>query len=140
MTVSRSGYSQPKTISEYPLDGELNLAKDQFSDGLRLQIAAQINHCAYDHVVEHISQTTGGKIAKRQCMSLVKDMAQDFDAYYLKDRYNTPEQTKDLLVLTIRAPARNKRVWASVEQEAKQVILDDFKEALQRDPMQNASE
>jgi hypothetical protein len=63
-------------------------------------VAAQINHCAYDHVVEHISQTTGGKIAKRQCMSLVQDMAQDFDAYYLKNRYKTPEPTKDLLVLT----------------------------------------
>jgi hypothetical protein len=63
-------------------------------------VAAQINHCAYDHVVEHISQTTGGKIAKRQCMSLVQDMAQDFDAYYLKNRYKTTEPTKDLLVLT----------------------------------------
>ena len=207
VTVLRKGYCQRKTTSEYPLDGELNLTKDQFSDGLRLHVAAQINHCAYDHVVEHISHTTGGKIAKRQCMSLVQDMAQDFDTYYLKNRYNTPEPTNDLLVLTfdgkgivmrpnslrectkkkakqsqklnsrlsagekkdrkrmaqvasvytvlphyrsaesimkcdennvhtIRAPARNKRVWASVEQEAKQVILDGFKEALQRDPQQ----
>jgi hypothetical protein len=94
------GYYQPKTISEYPLDDELNLTKDQFSDRIRLQVAAQINHYAYDHVVEHISQTTGGKIAKRQCMSLVQDMAQDFDAHYLKNRYKTPEPTKDLLVLT----------------------------------------
>lgn len=36
-------------------------------------------------------------------------------------------------VHTVSAPARNKRVWASVEREAKQVILDGFKEALQRD-------
>lgn len=207
VNVIRRGYSQRKITSEYPLDGELNLTKDQFSDGLRLQIAEQVNHCAYDHVVGHINQTTGGKIAKRQCLDLVQDMTQDFDTYYLKNRYSKPEETNDLLVLTfdgkgivmrpdslractkkkakksqklnsrlsagekkdrkrmaqvasiytvlphhrsaesimkcdennvhtVRTPARNKRVWASVEQEAQQVILDGFKEALQRDPKQ----
>ena len=203
----RKGYSQRKITSEYPLDGELNLTKDQFSDGLRLLVAEQVNHCAYDNVVKHINQNTGGNIAKRQCLDLVQDMAQDFESYYLKNRYCKPEDTKDLLVLTfdgkgivmrpnslrectkkkaeksqklnsrlsagekkdrkrmaqvasvytvlphhrsaesimkcdesnvctVRAPARNKRVWASVELDAKQVIMDGFKEALQRDPKQ----
>jgi 23S rRNA A2030 N6-methylase RlmJ len=36
----------------------------------------------------------------------------------------------------IRAPTRKKRVWASVEQEVKRVILDGFKEALHRVPQQ----
>jgi len=205
--VTRKGYNQRKITSEYPLDGELNLAKDQFSDGLRLQVAQQINHCAFDHVVEHINQNTGGKIAKRQYLEITQDMAQDFDDYYLRNRYYQPEKTSDLLILTfdgkgivmrpnslrectkkkakksqklnsrlssgekkdrkrmaqvasvytvlphyrsaesimkseednvhtIRTPARNKRVWASVERDAKQVILEGFKEALQRDPKQ----
>ena len=207
VNVIRKGYSQRKITSEYPLDGELNLTKDQFSDGLRLLVAEQVNHCAYDNVVKHINQNTGGNIAKRQCLDLVQDMAQDFESYYLKNRYCKPEDTKDLLVLTfdgkgivmrpnslrectkkkakksqklnsrlsagekkdrkrmaqvasvytvlphhrtaesimkcdesnvhtVRAPARNKRVWASVELDAKQVIMDGFKEALQRDPKQ----
>jgi hypothetical protein len=74
--------------------------QDQCSDGLRLQLAAQINHCAYDHVVEHIKDTTWGKIAKRQCLELVQDMAQDFAGYYQQNRYLEAEATNDLLVLT----------------------------------------
>jgi hypothetical protein len=51
-------------------------------------------------VVKHINQNTGVNIAKRQCLDLVQDMAQDFESYYLKNRYCKPEDTKDLLALT----------------------------------------
>jgi hypothetical protein len=60
VNVIRKGYSQRKITSAYPLDGELNLTKDPFSDGLRLLVAEQVNHCAYDNVVKHINQNTGG--------------------------------------------------------------------------------
>jgi len=137
----------------------------------------------------------------------VKDVAQDFEAFYQKTRFIEPEDTTDLLVLTFdgkgivmrpdslrectkknaqktnklasrlsqgekkdrkriaqvaavytvqphirtaesimkrsddnvipfRTPIRNKRVWASVERDAKVVIEEAFKEALQRDPEQ----
>ena len=190
------------------MDKSLNLGKDQFSDGIRLRLAEQINHCAYDHVAQQIAQTTGAQVAKRQCLNLVQDMAQDFEDYYLQNRYLTPEPGDDLLVLTFdgkgivmppdslrectkkrakksnklnsrlsagekrdrkrmaqvasvytvqvhqrsaesimhseqeenvhtfRTPARNKRVWASVEREPKAVITEAFEEALQRDPEQ----
>jgi hypothetical protein len=39
-------------------------------------------------------------------------------------------------VKTLRVPARNKRVWASVKREAISVIEEAFTEALQRDPEQ----
>jgi hypothetical protein len=104
VNVNRKGYSKRKITCKYPLDGELNLTKDQFSDGLRLLVAEQVSHCAYDNVVKHINQNTGGNIAKRQCLDLVQDMAQDmaqdFESYYLKNRYCKPEDIKDLLVLT----------------------------------------
>jgi hypothetical protein len=137
----------------------------------------------------------------------VKDVAQDFEAFYQKTRFIKPEDTSDLLVLTfdgkgivmrpdslrectkknaqkanklasrlsqgekkdrkrmaqvaavytvqphirtaesimkrsddnvipLRTPIRNKRVWASVERDAKVVIEEAFEEALQRDPEQ----
>ena len=43
---------------------------------------------------------------------------------------------KEDTVQAFRAPARNKRVWASVEREAEAVIEEAFQEALQRDPNQ----
>ena len=63
----------------HPLDKSLNLGKDQFSDGIELRLAEQINHCAYDHVAQQIAQTTGAQVAKRQCLNLVQNMAQDFE-------------------------------------------------------------
>ena len=209
VTITRNGYNKRHVNSEYPLDAQLNLANDQCSDGLRLQLARQVNHCAYDHAIEHIKETTGAKIAKRQGLELVKDMAQDFVGYYQQNRYVEAEATKDLLILTfdgkglvmrpeslrectkkkaqnakklnsrlssgekkdrkrmaqvasvytviphirtaesvmksedeenkvktLRVPARNKRVWASVKRESISVIEEAFTEALQRDPEQ----
>ena len=206
--VTRKRYSQRTMKGEHPLDKDLNLAKDQFSDGIRLRVAEQINHCAYDHVAEQIAKTTGAQVAKRQCLNLVQDIAWDFEGYYLQNRYQEPEPTNDLLVLTfdgkgivmrpdslrectkkrakksnklnsrlsagekrdrkrmaqvasvytvlahqrsaesimqneqgesihaLRTPARNKRVWASVDRAPKAVITEAFEEALQRDPQQ----
>jgi hypothetical protein len=209
VTITRNGYNKRHINSEYPLDAQLNLANDQCSDGLRLQLARQVNHCAYDHAIEHIKETTGAKIAKRQGLELVKDMAQDFVGYYQQNRYVEAEATKDLLILTfdgkglvmrpeslrectkkkaqnakklnsrlssgekkdrkrmaqvasvytviphirtaesvmksedeenkvktLRVPARNKRVWASVKRGSISVIEEAFTEALQRDPEQ----
>jgi hypothetical protein len=98
--VTRNGYNGRHLKSEYPLDMTLNLASDQCSDGLRLQLASQVNHCAYDHAIEHIKETTGAKIAKRQGLELIKDIAQDFVGYYQQNRYLEEEATKDLLILT----------------------------------------
>jgi len=38
VNVIRKGYRHRKSSSEYPLDGQLNLAKDQFSDGVHINI------------------------------------------------------------------------------------------------------
>jgi hypothetical protein len=43
---------------------------------------------------------------------------------------------EDDSVLPFRAPVRNKRVWASLEREAEDVIREAFEEARQRDPQQ----
>jgi hypothetical protein len=150
------------------------------------------------------------QVAKRQCLNLAQDVAQDFENYYQQNQYWKPENTTDLLVITgdgkgmvmlpdslrectkkaalkskklnsrlsqgekkdrkrmaqvmsvytvlphvrtpesimkvhddendnvrkFRAPARNKRVWASVERDAGTVIEEVFEEALRRDPEQ----
>ena len=73
--------------------------------GVRLRLAEQINHCAYGYVAQQIAQTTGARVAKRQCLNLVQNMAQDFEVYYLQNRYLTPEPGDDLLVLTFNVRA-----------------------------------
>lgn len=207
VVVTRKGYWQNKQGSVFPLDAQLNLAGDQYSDGIRYRLAREAIKGSFDDAVESIKDTTGGHVPKRQSISLVRDIAQDFNDYYLNNRYLKKEETLDLLILsfdgkgivmrpdglrectkknakkskklnsrlsqgekkdrkrmaqvaavytvkanvrapesimkaddndanvkTFRVPPRNKRVWASVEQEAGSVIEEAFLEALARDP------
>jgi hypothetical protein len=212
VTVTRKSYGQRGEASHFPLDEQLNLPKDRYSDGLRQQAALEALKGSYDNAVESIDNTTAGHIPKRQSMNVVQDVSQDFEAFYQQERFKVPEETKDLLVLAFdgkgivmrkeglregtrkaaeaskklnsrlspgekkdrkrmamvaavytvtphertaesimkieetsdkvlpfRAPVRNKRVWASLEREAEDVIREAFQEALQRDPEQKRS-
>lgn len=204
--VSRKSYSQRHQASQFPLDSQLNLSSNQYSDGIAHRNALEVIRGSFDNAVESIDKTTGGHLPKRQSLKLAQDVAQDFEFYYQQNQYITPEKTDDLLILTFdgkgivmrpeglrectkkaalkskklnsrlspgekkdrkrmaqvaavytvlphqrtagdimkndsnikpfRAPARNKRVWASVEREAESVIEEAFLEALQRDPKQ----
>ena len=207
--VSRKSYSQRHQTSQFPLDAQLNLPDDQYSDGIRQRNALEAIRGSFDNAIESIDKTTGGHIPKRQSLQLTQDVAQDFELYYEQNHYLTPENTDDLVVLSFdgkgivmrpnglrectkkaalkskklnsrlspgekkdrkrmaqvaavytalphhrtaefimksqenesnikpfKAPARNKRVWASVEREAEAVIEEAFQEALYRDPKQ----
>ncbi|MFT5085449.1 MAG: hypothetical protein ACI9Y1_003510 [Lentisphaeria bacterium] len=37
---------------------------------------------------------------KRQCLNIVQDIAQHFEAFYQENRFDEPEKTKYLLVLS----------------------------------------
>ena len=98
--VKRKSYSQRLQHSVFPLDVQLNLPSDQFSDGIRHRVAIEARKASYDDAIETITQTTGGYIHKRQILRVAQDMSQDFDSYYLQNRYLSPEETDNLLVLT----------------------------------------
>jgi len=98
--VLRKGYSQPAQASRFPLDAELNLAADQYSDGLRYRVAREAIGGSFDNAVDTIRRTTGGSVAKRQSLNLVQDVSLDFEAYYRQSRFTQPEATGDLLVLS----------------------------------------
>ncbi|WP_133309842.1 ISKra4 family transposase [Parashewanella spongiae] len=101
VTMHRKGYSQRRCDSVFPMDGELNLSKDKYSDGVRLRLATEAVKGSYDDAVSSIDTTTGAHVPKRQARQIVQDIAQDFDGFYLQQRYLKPENTSDLLVLTM---------------------------------------
>jgi hypothetical protein len=206
VVVTRVGYST-KTAGVsalYPADGILNLASDQYSDGLRRRVAQEASKVSFTETVTTIAETTGAKVGKRQCEEITVKVAQDFNAFYAQRTQAHPEPTTDLLVLTtdgkgivmhqddlreatakaasrvqqtskvrlspgqkrqrkrmatvasvystprfvrkpeqiigadIEKPERpaisNKRVWASVRDDSKEVIHAAFEEATRRDP------
>ena len=206
VVVTRMGYST-KTAGVsalYPADGILNLAPDQYSDGLRQRVAQEASKVSFTETVTTISETTGAQVGKRQCEEITVKVAQDFNDFYAQRTQERPETTTDLLVLTTdskgivmhqedlrpatakaaersaqkskvrlspgekrqrkrmatvasvystprferlpeqiigdsldkpeRPTISNKRVWASVRDDAKQVIHTAFEEATHRDP------
>ena len=56
------------------------MPKDQYSFGLRKRLVAEA--------------------IKRQSLMLVEDIAQDFCAFYEQNRFYSPEETSDLLVIS----------------------------------------
>lgn len=101
VTVSRKGYSQRNSTRIHPLDEKLNLPADSYSFGLRERVAKEVIRGSFDAAVLNISQTTGGKIPKRQVQNLAVDLAQDFERFYKKRAAaNEPEKITDLLVMT----------------------------------------
>jgi hypothetical protein len=74
--VKRKSYSQRLQKSVFPLDAQLNLPTDQYSDGIRHRVAIEAIKSSYDEAIESINQTTGGYIQKRQSLQLAQDVAQ----------------------------------------------------------------
>ena len=159
---------------------------------------------SFDETVADIEKTTGGKVPKCRSEEVAVCAGQDFEAFYSGRSTQGPEQTSDILIMTVdqkgvvmrkedlrpatrkaaeksaahpgaclgpeektnrmatvaavytikaqertpeavmglcpeenqpvRPPCRNKRVWASVEQEPEEVIQATLDEALRRDP------
>ncbi|MBT7993683.1 MAG: ISKra4 family transposase [Bacteroidetes bacterium] len=100
VTVTRKGYSQINKSSLYPIDAELNLSDDSYSDGIRYRVSNEAVRGSFDDVVETVGETTGGHVPKRQSLNIVRDVAQDFEVFYHKTRFIKPEESSDLLVLT----------------------------------------
>lgn len=102
VVVTRVGYSS-KTAGVsalYPADGILNLASDQYSDGLRRRVAQEASKESFTETVTTIAETTGAQIGKRQCEEVTVKVAQDFNEFYAQRTQKCPETTTDLLVLT----------------------------------------
>jgi hypothetical protein len=86
--------------SLFPLAGELNLAEDKYSHGLRRRVAEEVARNSFDEVVVSVVRTTGGEVPKRQAEGLAAEIAQDFEAFYEGRGATLPEQTRDPVVMS----------------------------------------
>jgi hypothetical protein len=100
--VTRNGYStkQIGISALYPEDGKLNLATDQYSDGVRQRVASEASKVSFAETSNTIGATTGAKVGKRQCEELTVKVAQDFEDFYAQKQIDGTELTQDLLVIT----------------------------------------
>ncbi|MCD4683881.1 MAG: ISKra4 family transposase [Bacteroidales bacterium] len=97
--VRRKGYSVGGSDSIFLQDAQLNLSRDQYSDGLRRQVAFAVSEQSFDKTSENISRNTASKVPKRQIENITGHLSQDFDEFY-KSREREIHDDSRLLALT----------------------------------------
>jgi len=100
--LKRAGYSEKGRRSLHPLDAELNLPPEIYSLTLQRKVAEEASKNSFEEVVETITKTTGGHVAKRQAEEITQRAARDFDSFYELRECNSSEDkdTGSILVIT----------------------------------------
>lgn len=98
--VTRTAYSGRGLGSLHPVDADLNLPDGLYSHEVGRQVALAAARTSFDATVETIDRTTGAHVPKRQAETLVRQAAQDFEAFYDGTGFEVGALTSNLLVLT----------------------------------------
>jgi hypothetical protein len=98
--VRRKGYSAGGVDSVFPLDGQLNLSKDCYSDGLRRQATELVSDLSFDKSTAHIQKGSASLFPKRQMEIAAQHVSLDFDAFYQTRQVSDSSESTDFLVLT----------------------------------------
>ena len=80
--ISRMGYSRDGAASIYPLDQALGLPARSFSYELQRRLVKAAVQNPFHESVEAIADFTGVSVPKRSLEEMLRDAAQDFDAFY----------------------------------------------------------
>lgn len=96
--VRRKSYSVGGADSLFPQDAELNLSVDQYSDGLRRQIAFSVSEQSFDKASENISRNTATSVAKRQVEETSRHLSQDFDEFYKSRPFEVTDNANHLVL------------------------------------------
>jgi hypothetical protein len=132
--LSRLGYKVRGQKVRYPLDERLNLPKEIYTHPLRRRVAEQARAVAWDGVVEHIDDTTGAHVPKRQAEQLTREAAKDFDAFYAQHPANDTLAVGTLLMAS--ADGKGVRVLQKALREATRKAAEaDQAAAMHGDPM-----
>ena len=99
--VGRLRYGGRGLTSLFPADLALNLPQEEYSHGLRRRAAEIAATVSFEETVRSIDAHTGGHVPARQTQELVRRAALDFGAFYAAGVASGPEDTQDLLVLSL---------------------------------------
>lgn len=97
--VVRMGYSRSGAPSLYPLDQALALPARSFSYELQRRLVKAAVQNPFHEAVEGLAELTGVSVSKRSLEVILRDSAQDFDAFY-RERSRQPA-TGSILVAAV---------------------------------------
>jgi hypothetical protein len=133
----RLAYKVGARKTHYPLDKRLNLPSEVYSHPLRRRVAEQARAGAWEGVVEHVDDTTGAHVPKRQAEQLAREASKDFDAFYAQRPANDTLAARALLVAS--SDGKGVRMLPQALREATRKAAEaDQTAALHGDPMAEA--
>jgi hypothetical protein len=102
VTVGRLAYRARGEQNLYPADGQLNLADERASYGVRRLAAVESSRGSFDEATDHVRQRTGLTLGKRQVEQLAIRAATDFEQFYANraDCTSDEDDSSDVLVLS----------------------------------------
>jgi hypothetical protein len=99
--VCRTRYEGRGLSSLSPVDGDLNLPPEKYSLEVRRVATKSAARMSFDATVEHLAETTGASVPKRQLEQLIRRAATDFVPYYEQSMVSAdPTETSDVVVMT----------------------------------------
>lgn len=98
VVVKRRAYSCPEQKSIHPEDEALELPERSFSYEIQRIVTKGAVQGPFDEAVETVEEFTGVSVPKRSAEEIVKDAAQDFDAFYQQRKVSPAEDTGPILV------------------------------------------
>ncbi|MFN0165648.1 MAG: ISKra4 family transposase [Bryobacteraceae bacterium] len=99
--VDRLGYSRNGFTSTHPLDEALQLPARSFSYDLQKHLIKAAVQGPFQESLDRIHDIAGFPIHKRSLEAMIKEAAQDFDAFYLCRPAGTPGPASSLLVAAV---------------------------------------
>jgi hypothetical protein len=99
--VARTGYSSPEALSIHPLDAELQVPRRSHSYELQRREVKAAVQGPFDEVVERVEEATGVTIPKRSAEQIVKEAAEDFDAFYAQRQAVDPQRSGPIVVAAV---------------------------------------
>lgn len=101
VTARRAAYAAPGRESVHPLDEEALLPARSFSYELQRRVVDESVRGPFDEAVESIEKTTGNVLSKRSAEQVVRDAAEDFNAFYQERKAPPPAETGPILVAAV---------------------------------------
>jgi hypothetical protein len=98
--IHRMGYSRDGSTSIYPLDRALALPARSFSYELQRRLVKAAVQNPFLESVQTIAELTGVSVSKRSLEEILPDAAQDFDAFYRRQR-SAAHATGSILVAAV---------------------------------------
>jgi hypothetical protein len=96
--VQRMAYSDREEAAIHPMDEALDLPERSFSYEVQRRIVKAAVQGPFDEAIERLEESTGVRISKRSAEDVVKDAAEDFEAFYEARAAPPPESSGPILV------------------------------------------